>query len=132
MKKYHFKLTILQTHLDVFGHVNNATYLQLFEQARWDLLNQNNYGWERIKTLGLGPVVLKISIQFIKELKLSDVIVIETEITDYKNKIFMMKQIMKRDETLCCEAEYTMGLFDLQKRKLVLPTPEWLQALRLT
>ena len=29
-----YKLRIIETHLDMFGHVNNATYLQIFEEAR--------------------------------------------------------------------------------------------------
>lgn len=35
---------------------------------------------------------------------------------------------MIRDGELCCEAEFTISLFDLQERKLVLPTKEWLHA----
>ena len=35
---------------------------------------------------------------------------------------------MIRNNEVCCEAEFTIGLFDLNMRKLVLPTPDWLYA----
>ena len=35
---------------------------------------------------------------------------------------------MVRDEEICCTADFTIALFDLHARKLVLPTPEWLYA----
>ncbi len=41
---YEYTIKILEHHLDTFGHVNNATYLEMYEEARWDLLNKNNSG----------------------------------------------------------------------------------------
>ena len=35
-KVFTYPLLIKETYLDTFGHVNNATYLTLFEEARWD------------------------------------------------------------------------------------------------
>ena len=31
---YEYDKTILEQHLDTFGHVNNAVYLSLYEEAR--------------------------------------------------------------------------------------------------
>ena len=35
---YEYEKTILEQHLDTFGHVNNAAYLVLYEEARWDFI----------------------------------------------------------------------------------------------
>jgi acyl-CoA thioester hydrolase len=35
----------------------------------------------------------------------------------------------KADGTIACEAMFTFGLFDLEKRKLVEATPEWKKAI---
>lgn len=123
-----YSLTIKPSHLDVFGHVNNAVYLMLLEEARWDILNKNNYGIDKIQATGLGPVILEIRINFLKELHVGDQITIETRTISYKNKISKMSQIILRGEEICSTAELVMGLFDLKARKLVLPTPEWLRA----
>lgn len=128
-KLYHYPLTIKETDLDLYGHVNNATYFTLLEDARWNLINSNGYGFAKIKETGFGPVVLEASIRYLKELLLHDRIVIESETTSYDGKIAKMQQRMMRDQELCCVAEFVFGLFDLTTRKLVLPSPEWLKGI---
>lgn len=112
----------------MFNHVNNASYLVLFETARWDLITKNGYGAEKIHETQLAPTILELKLSFKKELRLEDVIVIQTQITFHKNKIGILSQKMFRENELCCEAEFTIGLFDLKERKLVLPTQDWLHA----
>lgn len=129
---HNYPLKILECHLDFFGHVNHATYLTLFEEARWDLVTANGYGVEKIKSTGLGPIILSVNIQFIKELCLRDEIIIQSAVFNYQRKVGQFKQEMqdKQGKTIC-KAEMSFGLFDLHKRKLVSPTAEWLQALAL-
>ncbi len=126
---HQFKKSITNIHLDRFQHVNNATYLTLLEEARWDLINLGGYGIEQIQKTGLGPVILEIRISFLKELLLGDEIIIETHLISYDKKIAKMSQNIMRNGVLCAKAELTFGLFDLQKRQLVLPTPAWLKAI---
>lgn len=128
-KLFYYPLMIKEAHLDTFGHVNNATYLTLFEEARWDLLTQNGFGLKKIQEMGLGPTILEIKITFLKELRLRDQITIETQVISYKNKIGKLSQKMIRDGETCCEIELVVGLFDLKTRKLILPTSEWLEAI---
>lgn len=122
-------ITIHETYLDTFGHMNNAMYLTLFEQARWDLITSNHYGLKKIQETGLGPVILKIDIRFLKELRLRDKIIIETHFISYEKKIGKLLQKMVRGNEECATAEITFGLFNMKERKLVLPTPEWLRAI---
>ncbi|HEY8944785.1 MAG TPA: acyl-CoA thioesterase, partial [Polyangiaceae bacterium] len=65
---HEYELRIIERHLDTFGHVNNATYLDLFEAARWDWITQNGYGLTRIRELERGPTILEIHLQFKREL----------------------------------------------------------------
>ncbi|EFB40775.1 acyl-CoA thioesterase [Parachlamydia acanthamoebae] len=131
MKKqvYTYPITIKEVYLDLYGHVNNATYLTLFEEARWDLSNQNGYGVEKIKETGQGPVILEVTMRFLKELRLRDKINIETSVVSYEKKIGKLLQKMVRESEICCTAEFTIGLFDLKERKLIPPTPEWLKVI---
>lgn len=129
MKSRHdYKIIIQETYLDTFGHVNNATYLTLLEEARWDLLTKNGYGLKKIQETGFGPVILEIKIAFLKELRLREEIIIETHMISYEKKIGKISQKMLRNEEVCCEAEILVGFFNLIERKLVMPTAEWLQA----
>src|SRR5688500_5864821 len=103
-KKFSYTVTIKKEHLDLFGHVNNAAYLQLFEEARWDLISKNGYGIQKIQETQLAPTILEIRVSFLKELRLSDRITIETSLTSYKNKIGTLTQKMIRNDDVCCEA----------------------------
>jgi len=128
---FSYPLTIREQHLDTFGHVNNATYLTLFEEARWELITQNGYGLSYIRETGLGPTILEINIKFMKELRLRQEIIIESKMISYEGKIGKLIQTMVRNNEPCCVAEFTVGLFSVTERKLVLPTPEWLKAIGL-
>ena len=44
-----YETLIRESHLDTFGHVNNATYLQLYEEARWELITRNGYGLAKVR-----------------------------------------------------------------------------------
>jgi thioesterase-3 len=127
-KIFSYPLIIKESYLDAFGHVNNASYLTLFEEARWDLLTKNGYGLKKIQETHLGPTILEIKLSFKKELRLREIITIETQIISYEKKIGKLLQRMIRDSEVCCEAEIVIGFFNLVERKLVLPTTEWLYA----
>lgn len=128
-KIFSYPLMIKETYLDTFGHVNNASYLTLFEEARWDILANNGYGMKKIQETGLGPTILEIKLNFFKELRLREEIIIETQATSYERKIGKMLQKMIRDGEVCCQIEIVFGLFDVNERKLVSPTTEWLSAI---
>jgi thioesterase III len=130
---HEYPLLIRETHLDTFGHVNNATYLEILEEARWDLITHNGYGLDEVVRRRIGPTILEINLKFQRELRNRQRITIRTWMESYLGKIGrVMQQIVDADGDLCCEALFTIGLFDLGARKLIPPTPEWLKALGLT
>lgn len=124
-----YPVLIKEIYLDVYGHVNNATYLTLLEEARWELITQNGYGLKKILETGRGPVILEVTLRYLKELHARDQIQIDSCMISYEKKIGKMRQTMQRGKELCCTAEFTFGLFDLKARKLILPTADWLKAI---
>lgn len=131
MKVFNYEFEVLGTHLDVFGHVNNAVYLQLYEMARWDFIEKNGFGLERIKELKKGPVILDMTISFRAELKNRDIIRIESWSCGMKNKYVMKlaQRMVKSDGMEASTLDLSVGLFDLETRKLILPTEEWFKAI---
>lgn len=131
-KIFKFELLIKEYHLDTFGHVNNATYLQILEEARWEFLNHQGFDLKTIHALKVGPIVLECHIQFLKELTLRQLIVIESQVLSYEKKIGIMRQdILDEQGILCCHAQLTFGLLDWNTRKLILPTGPWFKAIGL-
>lgn len=129
-EKHKYTFTVLESHLDTFGHVNNATYLTLFEQARWDLIHNRGFGLEEIKASGLGPTILEANIKYKRELRNRQSITIETWCPEYKGKIgHVHQQMLNEKNEVCAELKLVVALFDVKKRKLVEATPEWLKAI---
>lgn len=129
-----YKILITEKHLDTFGHVNNAKYLELYEEARWDLITQGGWGLDRIMREKIGPVITSIKIDFKKELVNREEIVIHTKFGGFRNsKISYVEQCMKNSEgAICNTMTMEAGLFDLKQRRLVDPSDEWMKSLGVT
>lgn len=50
-------------HLDIYGHVNNARYLEFLEEARWGYL-ETSHGLDWWHEQGLGFIVASITINY--------------------------------------------------------------------
>ena len=130
--KHSYEFIVQETHLDGFGHMNNAVYLEIFENARWDFITPRGFGYAKIQEIKMGPTILDIHLQFKRELKLRDKIRIETCTLSYEGKIGTLEQRMFNEAgDLCTVMTMKMGLFDMNARKLISPTPEWLRAVGL-
>lgn len=126
---HRYPVLIKEVDLDFYAHVNNRTYLTLFEEARWDFIHGHGYGFKKIEESRLGPIVLETTIKYLKELKLRDQIVIETSFISHNRMVSKLLQKILRGEEVCCVAEFTIGFFNLETRKLVEPNAEWLRVL---
>lgn len=117
---------IQESHLDTFGHVNNATYLVLFEEARWDLITGVGLGLGQIKDSRIGPVILEVNVKYRREVRNRETITIVTEVVGDAGMTFqLLQRAMKEDGRLACEALFVMAVWDLDARKLVPPPPAW-------
>jgi YbgC/YbaW family acyl-CoA thioester hydrolase len=130
---HRYELTIREQHIDSFGHVNNAVYLTLFEEARWELITNNGYGLKRILETNVGPVILQANVKFKRELVLRDRVTVTTQVTDYRRRIgYIHQEMLDADGALTTTAEFTFGLFDMIKRELVAPSEGWMRAFGVT
>ena len=124
-----YELLIKEAHIDTFGHVNNAVYLALFEEARWDMITRNGFGLKEIQSRAMGPVVLEAKLRFHHEVKNRDRVTIRTQSGDYRGRIGRLYQTMfLSDGAPACSAEFVIGFMDLKSRQLIRPPAEWLTA----
>jgi YbgC/YbaW family acyl-CoA thioester hydrolase len=129
-KKFHYRFQVLEKHLDTFGHVNNATYLELFEEARWDFITQNGWPLTRIQSEKRGPVILEVQVKFKRELINREWITVESRFQSLPNpKILVMNQQMLKEgqDKVAAEALFTIGFMDLQERKLISHPEDWIK-----
>jgi len=123
-------ILISEAHLDSFGHLNHARYFELLEQARWDLITERNFGIDVIRRTKTGPVILEVTMKYMRELGPREPVVIRSELLSYEGKVGSFRQqIVKQDGAIACDATFSFGLFDLERRRLIEPTPAWRYAI---
>ena len=127
---FEYEVLIREAHLDSFGHVNNAAYVQLYEEARWDFITKNGFGLDYVLKNQIGPVILDIKVRFKRELINREVIKITSKTVEIINpKMMVLEQTMyKADGKIASDALFTVGFFDMQTRKLINAHPDWLKA----
>ncbi len=84
-------LTVRSYHIDYFGHVNHARYVELLEEARWQYLEKNEL-LGPIHEVGAIHVVAQILIKYRNPSIIGDVLQIETRIVSRKQHGFNMSQ----------------------------------------
>ncbi|MBK1789278.1 acyl-CoA thioesterase [Prauserella cavernicola] len=117
---FRVQIKVRQYELDSLGHVNHAVYHQYAEVARTSLTEAagtNNGGLDKLR---LATVMLGSQISFRSELRYGDVVDVTCEVSFGEGKTFRMdSNIYKADGTLSAELTCTLGLMDLDRRKLV-------------
>lgn len=81
-------------HLDFYGHINNARYLELLEEARWQWL-EGKADLGALQGQGLGFSVVNININYRRPAVLGDILEIETELVVLGNKSGTMRQVVR-------------------------------------
>ncbi|SDZ46168.1 acyl-CoA thioester hydrolase [Amycolatopsis xylanica] len=106
--------------LDTLGHLNHAVYHSYGEIARLELMELAGALKGGMREAKLAAVLLESHISFRKELRAGDVVDITCDAKFGSGKTFRMdSNIHKVDGTLCAEITCTLGLMDLDRRKLV-------------
>ena len=72
------ELSVRGYELDSYGHVNNAVYLQYFEQARWEIIKKMKI-LDYLNIHELLLVVAEIRIRYMRETNLFDELIIESD-----------------------------------------------------
>jgi acyl-CoA thioester hydrolase len=125
-----YRTVVLESFLDSFGHVNNAVYMKLYEEARWDMITAGGYGFAEVQKYQQGPVIIDAHISFRKELHLREHIRIESRVTEVRKVLGKVEQVLfNQAGEVSSEALFTIGFFDMKLRKLIPPAPLWLKAI---
>jgi len=94
---FEYRLTVRGYELDSFNHVNNAVYLNYFEQARWAILEELNLT-KRFQEQNLFLVVTEVNIRYKNEAKLFDKLLIKTTPVR-KNPYMIFEQSIYNENT---------------------------------
>ena len=93
---------------DVYGHLNNAVYLQLYEAARAEALISMEMPVARLKEQGIMLFLIKVEIEYKKGVELEDTVTIKTMITkNDRLKALWYQEIYNSKGELCSFANIT-------------------------
>ena len=127
--KFEYKFIVDKEMTDEYGHVNNARYLDLYEDARWNILEISGLGADMLKANRIGPVILEVNVRFRRELLPGDEITIITTSRRKNDLVFYFDQQMINSKgEIASSAVFTAALFDLDKRKMKRADEHWLKA----
>jgi acyl-CoA thioester hydrolase len=117
------RIAVRDDELDALGHVNQAVYHRYGERSRAGLFRAAGCDFQGLIDQGVGVVLLESTMRYLAELRRGDELDVSCECTFGSGKTFAMHHEMRRtDGTVSGEMHCTMGLLDLQARRL-LPDP---------
>ena len=107
-------------HIDVFGHVNNARYLEFLEEARWTLFDEKA-NFEELAREGFIFTVVNINISYRQPAYLLDVLCVETGLSDIGKRSATLCQTVKNKATgvVVADAIVTFVFVDIKAQKTV-------------
>ena len=119
MDKSVTKIKVRGYHLDVYQHVNNARYLELLEEARWN--HYEEYPPSFFVERGWGFIIVNINIDYKAPAVLGDVLHVHTTLERVGNSslTFLQQAYINGDEKLAVEARVTFVMIDLKTNKVL-------------
>ena len=116
------KLTVYPDQCDAYGHLNQASYLSLFERARWELLARGP-GMEVFERAGVWPAVRRATVDYHAGVWPGDVLEFTTELVARGRTSFTLRQraVRERDARLAATLESVFVCIDAQERPVALP-----------
>ena len=107
-------------HLDGYGHVNNARYLEFLEESRWDYFEQ----YDLLKLLGeTQMVVARVDIRYRRSATFGDILHIHNTIQSLETRQLVLQQniFFAHNQKIVVTAEVTLVAVQ-QQRCIALPS----------
>jgi len=116
-------LTVYPDECDAFGHLNQASFLSLFERARWEVL-AHGPGMDVFSRAGAWPAVRKTTIDYHLAALPGDVLRFHQALTHVGRTSFTMRQTARRraDDALIATAEFVFVCINREGRPIPVPT----------
>jgi len=103
---FEYRKRIYGYECDVYGHLNNANYLQLLEAARAEALIDMEMSIARMRELDLQIFVTAFELRYIKAIQLEDIVTVKTWATSITRlRGHWRQEVYDGTGTLCFTAE---------------------------
>lgn len=115
-------LVVYPDECDAFGHLNQASFLSLFERARWEML-RGGPGMDVFTRHGAWPALRKTVIDYQAAAFPGDVLRFQQLLTHVGRTSFTMRQTARRvrDDAIIASAEFVFVCIDRDGRPIPVP-----------
>lgn len=115
-------LTVYPDECDAFGHLNQASFLSLFERARWEMLARGP-GMDVFTRAGAWPAVRKTTVDYHAAAFPGDVLRFGQALVHHGRTSFTMRQTARRvkDDTLIATGEFVFVCIDREGKPVPVP-----------
>lgn len=126
-QKYTTTFEVKWADVDPNLHLRHTVYLDYADQTRIRFFNENALSFNRLMSMGLGPILFGTQTDFKREVLLNERITIDCELIDITDdgRKWTIKHIMyKESGEVAAEMVYRGAWFNLRERKVVAPPKE--------
>jgi YbgC/YbaW family acyl-CoA thioester hydrolase len=116
------ELTVYPDDCDAFGHLNQASFLTLFERARWDALAQGP-GADAFTRQGVWPAVRRATIEYHQQVFPGERLRFTLELIHHGQTSFALRQVARKpaSEAVAAEAEFLFVCIGRDGRPVPVP-----------
>lgn len=111
-------IVVRSTEVDMLGHVNNAVYQQWFEWGRFEWVRWSQVDFAALSPPHLSLVVVHVSLDYRRESRRDDRMVIETSLARLGTKSMTYRQrVLHADGEVAAEGDVVLAVFDTITRR---------------
>jgi pimeloyl-ACP methyl ester carboxylesterase/acyl-CoA thioesterase FadM len=116
------ELTVYPDDCDAFGHLNQASFLTLFERARWDALAQGP-GADAFTRQGVWPAVRRTTVEYQQQVFPGERLRFTLELIHHGQTSFAVRQVARKTKTdaVAAEAEFLFVCIGREGRPVPVP-----------
>lgn len=120
-----YRSIVMPAHSDVYGHLNVRNYAAFFDDAGWHIPAMAGLKLSEIQARGLGTVMASMTIDFLHEVRVGQLVLIKGAIMRVGTKSFSYELRLFEADSMrhCATLKATEVCFDTKKRQGV-PLPE--------
>ncbi|MDM7482394.1 MAG: thioesterase family protein [Halomonas sp.] len=105
-------------HLDGYGHVNNARYLEFMEEGRWAFFDEHPQLMKQLHQVKRAFVVVNLNIDYRAAALQGDDLTVQTGIIDVNERSALCHhRIVRQDGSVVAQADLTFVLLDMQQNR---------------
>lgn len=116
-----YKRKIFGYECDIYGHLNNANYLHLYEEARADALEQMGLAVRELNKSGYHIYLTSIELTFKKGIPLEEIVTIKSSINEMNRVSTIWEQKIYNCKNELCNTAIVKGVFVKNGKPVRLP-----------